>query len=134
MAPLFLTVEASQYIVVCTASLNKAVKNCNPLLLKIGGYQVHFFPDEFYKPADYIITLNLDLINTTIKDEHKSICRSLGTVPVSHFDYFSLTQICGNTCAQGPEPMGQWPVMIQVPIGILIEQRNNNLVHYGNYS
>ena len=66
----FLTVRASWHIFVCAASLNKAVKNHYPLPLKIGGCQVHFFPDEFYKPADYIIAPNLDLINTTIDPHH----------------------------------------------------------------
>ena len=52
------------------------------------------------------------------KGEHESIHRSPGSVPVSHLDYFGLTQICGNTCAQVPEPMGQVPVMIQVPMSM----------------
>jgi hypothetical protein len=54
-----------------------------------------------------------------IKGGHEPICRSPGSVPVSHLDYFGLTQICGNTCAQVPEPTGQIPVMIQVPMSIL---------------
>jgi hypothetical protein len=40
------------------------------------------------------------------KGGHESICGSPGSVPVSHLDYFGLTQICGNTCAQVLEPMG----------------------------
>jgi hypothetical protein len=55
---------------------------------------------------------------TVGKGGHKSICRSPGSVPVSHLDYFGLTQICGNTCAQVPEPMGQVPVIIQVPMSM----------------
>ena len=40
---------------------------------------------------------------------HKLIHRSPELVPLSHLDYFGLTQICGNTCAQVPEPMDlQW--------------------------
>jgi hypothetical protein len=33
-----------------------------------------------------------------VKGGHKSICGSPGSVPVSHLDYFGLTQIHGNTC------------------------------------
>jgi len=54
------------------------------------------------------------------KGGHESICGSPGSVPVSHLDYVGLTQICGNTCTQVPEPMGQVSVTIQVPISILI--------------
>src|SRR5882762_10204384 len=46
------------------------------------------------------------------KGGHQLICRSPGSVPMSQLDYFGLTQICGNTCAQVPEPMGQVLVMI----------------------
>jgi hypothetical protein len=49
---------------------------------------------------------------------HESIHRSPGSVPVSHLDYFCLTQICGNTCPQVPELKGQVPAMIQVPMSI----------------
>jgi hypothetical protein len=80
----FSTVGASQYIVVCAASLNKAVKNRHPLPLKIGGYQVHFFPDEFYKPADYIIAPNLDLINTTI-DPHRILEPKIAAILQRYF-------------------------------------------------
>ena len=50
----------------------------------------------------------------------ESIHGSPGSVPVSQLDYFGLTQIRGNTCAQVPEPTGQVPAMIQVPMSILI--------------
>jgi hypothetical protein len=36
------------------------------------------------------------------KGGHELICGSPGSVPVSQLDYFGLTQICGNTCAQVP--------------------------------
>jgi hypothetical protein len=80
----FSTVGACQYIVVCAASLNKAVKNRHPLPLKIGGYQVHFFPDEFYKPEDYIIAPNLDLINTTI-DPHRLLEPKIAAILQRYF-------------------------------------------------
>ena len=52
------------------------------------------------------------------KGGHESICRSPGSVPVNHLDHFGLTQICGNTCAQVPELMGQVPVIMQVPMSM----------------
>ena len=59
-------------------------------------------------------------LNDSAKGGHESIRGSPGSVPVSHLDYFGLTQICGNTCAQVPEPMGQVLMTIQVPMSILM--------------
>ena len=60
------------------------------------------------------------LLQILNKGGHELIHGSPGSVPVSQLDYFNLTQIHGDICAQVPELMGQVPVMIQVPMSILI--------------
>jgi hypothetical protein len=54
------------------------------------------FPSHLLFTASYYC-------NEATEGGHKLICGSPRFVPVSHLDYFSLTQIHGNTCAQVPE-------------------------------
>src|SRR5882762_6982126 len=77
-------------------------------------------PTYYFKPMFYYNFLPKIYLEMLHKGGHELIRGSPGSVPVSHLDYVGLTQICGNTCTQVPEPMGQVSVTIQVPISILI--------------
>lgn len=81
----FSTVGRSQYIVVSTGSLNKAVKNPRSLPLKIGGYQVHSLPD-IYTPSDRLTFTTIDLINTTI-DLHRTIEPKIAAIIQQYFKF-----------------------------------------------
>jgi hypothetical protein len=81
----FSTVGRSQYIVVSTGSLNKAVKNPRSLPLKIGGYQVHSLPD-IYTPSDRFTFTTIDLINTTI-DPHRTIEPKIAAIIQQYFKF-----------------------------------------------
>jgi hypothetical protein len=83
----FSTVGESHYIVVSAVSLNRDIVNVLPLPLMIGGYQIHFFPDEIFTPSDRVIYSQVDLINITI-DPHRPLEPSVTSL-LKH--YFTLS-------------------------------------------
>jgi hypothetical protein len=80
----FSTVGTSQYIVVAANSLDKAVENPHSLPLQIGGYQVHFFPNQIYTPPAYVICPKDDLISDII-DPQRPLDPEVAAILRKHF-------------------------------------------------